>query len=58
VENYCAGLLNVLVFNNVRHPEIHNAEPVILEPTACEIEMAIKRQKNRNQQILNKLQKE
>ena len=50
-KNYWAKLLNIFVFNNVRQPEIHSAEPVILKPTACEIEMALnsKKKKNRNQ---------
>jgi len=36
---------------------MHSPEPVILELTACEIEMDIKSKNDRKQQILSKLQK-
>ena len=43
--NYFSQLLNVLEDNDVRQVEIHTAEPVVLEPSAFEIEMAIEKLK-------------
>jgi len=39
--NYFSQLLNMHGVNNVRHTEIHIAEPLMPEPSASEVEMAI-----------------
>jgi hypothetical protein len=38
-------LLNVLEDNDIRQVEIHTAEPLVLQPSAFEIEMAIEKLK-------------
>jgi hypothetical protein len=43
-------------FSNVRQTEIHRAEPLVPEPSAFEVEMAIVNQKYTNNQILIKIQ--
>jgi len=39
--SYLSQLLNVYGFNDVRQTEIHTAEPLIPEPSAFEVELAI-----------------
>jgi hypothetical protein len=39
--NYFSQLLNVHGDNDVRQAEIHTAEPLVPEPSAFEVEMAI-----------------
>ena len=39
--NYFSQLLNVHGVNDVRQAEIHTAEPLVLEPSAFEVELAI-----------------
>jgi len=39
-------LLNVHAFNDVRHTEIHTAEPLVLKPSAFEVELAIEKLKS------------
>jgi len=39
--NHFSQLLNVHEVNNVRQIEIHKAEPLVPEPSACEFEMAV-----------------
>ena len=43
--NYFSELLNVHGDNDVRQTEIHTAEPVVPEPSAFEVEMAIEKLK-------------
>src|SRR5215469_9474625 len=45
--NYFSQLLNVQEVNNVRQAEIHTAEPLVSEPSAFEVELAIAKLKNR-----------
>jgi hypothetical protein len=40
-KNYFCQLLNVLGVNDVRQTEIHTAEPLVLEPSSFEVEIAI-----------------
>jgi hypothetical protein len=41
--NHFSQLLNVLEVNNVRQTEIHTAEPLVPQPGAFEVEMAIEK---------------
>jgi hypothetical protein len=43
--NYFSQLLNVLRDNDISQTEIHTAEPLVPEPTAFEVEMAIEKLK-------------
>jgi len=43
--NYFSQLLNVHGVNDVRKTEIHTAEPLVPEPSAFEVEMAIEKLK-------------
>ena len=43
--NHFSHLLNVLGVTNVRQTEIHAAEPLVSESSACDVEMAVKRLK-------------
>ena len=43
--NHFSQLLNVHGFNDVRHTEIHTAEPLVAEPSAFEFELAIQKLK-------------
>jgi hypothetical protein len=38
--------------NDVRHTEIHTAEPLVPQPSACEIEMASEKLKLKNHHVL------
>jgi hypothetical protein len=40
------------VVNDIRQPEIHAAESVVLEPSAFEVVMTIEEQKDTNYQVL------
>ena len=44
--NYFSQLLNVHEVNNIRQAEIHTVEPLVLEPSAFEVELAIEKLKN------------
>jgi len=44
--NYFSQLLNVLVVSDVRHTEIYTAEPLVLELSALEVELAIEKLKS------------
>jgi hypothetical protein len=44
--NYFSQLLNVQGVNDVRKTEIHTAEPLVPEPSACEVELAIEELKS------------
>jgi hypothetical protein len=54
--NHFSWLLNILGFNDVRQIEIHTAEPLVLEPSAFEFELAIEKQKVKNHLVLIKFQ--
>ena len=44
--NHFSQLLNVYVVNDVRQTEIHTVEPVVAEPSAFEVELAIEKLKS------------
>ena len=44
--NYFSQLLNVHGVNDVRQTEIHTAEPLVSEPNASEVELAIEKLKS------------
>jgi len=44
--NYLSQILKVHVVNNVRQTEIHTAEPLVPEPSASEVELAIENLKS------------
>ena len=44
--NYFSQLLNVHEVNDIRQTEIHTVEPLVLEPSAFEVELAIEKPKN------------
>jgi hypothetical protein len=54
--NHFFQVLNVHGVNNVRKREIHTAEPLVLESSAFEGEMATEKLKDTNQQLLIKCQ--
>jgi len=41
--NYFSQILNVHGVNEVRQTEIHTAEPLVPEPSASEVELAIEK---------------
>jgi len=41
--NYFSQILNVYGVNEVRQTEIHTAEPLVPEPSASEVELAIEK---------------
>jgi hypothetical protein len=45
VEEYFSQLLNVHGVNIVRQAEVHTAEPLVLEPSAFEFELATEKLK-------------
>jgi len=49
-------LLNVHGVNDVRQTEMHTAEPLVPEPSASEVELAIQKLKITNHQVLIKSQ--
>ena len=44
--NHFSQLLNVYEVNDIRETELHTAEPLVPEPTAFEVELAIKKLKS------------
>ena len=44
--NYFSQLLNLQGVNDVRQTEIHTAEPLVPEPSAFEVDLAIEKLKN------------
>ena len=44
--NHFSQLLNIHGINDVRQTEIHTAEPLVPEPTAFEVELAIEKIKS------------
>jgi hypothetical protein len=49
-------LLNVHWVNDVRQTEIHTVPPLVPEPGALEVEMAVEKLKRHNHQVLIKSQ--
>jgi len=47
MEEIILPALNVHGINDVRHPEIYTAEPLVCEPSAFEVELAIGKLKSR-----------
>ena len=43
--NYFSQLLNVHEFNDIRQAEMHTVEPLVPEPSAFEVELAIEKLK-------------
>jgi hypothetical protein len=54
--NYFSQLLNVHGDSDVKQTEIHTAEPLVPEPSAFEVEMAIEKLKVKNHQVLIRFQ--
>ena len=54
--NDFSDLLNAHGINGVRHTEIHTAEPLVPEPSAFEVELAIEKLNVTNHQVLTKSQ--
>jgi hypothetical protein len=55
--NYFSQLSNVHGDNDVKQTEIHTAEPLVPEPSAFEVEMAIEKLKSyKNHQVLIRFQ--
>ena len=44
--NHFSQLLNVHMVNDVRHTELHTAEPLVPEPSAFEADLAIEKLKS------------
>jgi hypothetical protein len=40
-KNYFCHLLNIMMYNDVRQTEMHTAEPLVLEPSSSDVEIAI-----------------
>jgi hypothetical protein len=55
-KNHFSPLFNVGGVNDVRQTEIHTAQPIVPEPSAFEVEMAIGKLKDTNHQVLIKSQ--
>jgi len=54
--NYFSQLFNVHEVKDVGKAEIHTAEPLLPEPSASEVELAIDKLKITNRQVLTKYQ--
>ena len=54
--NYFSQLFNVHGFKDVGQAEIHTAEPLVPEPSASEVQLAIDKLKVTNRQVLTKYQ--
>ena len=54
--NDFSQLLNAHGVNDVRHTEIHTAEPLVPETSAFEVEMAIEKLNVTNHEVLTKSQ--
>jgi hypothetical protein len=54
--NHFSQVLNIHGVNDIRHTELHTAAPIVPEPSAFEVEMAIERLKIKNYQVLIKSQ--
>ena len=53
--NYFSLLLNVLVVSDVRHTQIYTAEPLVLELSAFEVELAIEKLKSHKSLRIEKI---
>jgi hypothetical protein len=51
-------LLNVLWVNDVRQTEIHTAEPLVLEPSTCKVEMTSEKPKSQKAPGIDQIQAE
>jgi len=51
--NYFSQLLNVHGVKNVRHTEIHTGEPLVPEPSALDIELAVEMLKSHKSPGIN-----
>jgi hypothetical protein len=51
---HSSQLLNVHGVNDVRHTEIHTAEPLVPQPSAFEVELAIGKLKSHKSAVLIK----
>jgi hypothetical protein len=56
VEELFLSAINVSGVNGVRQTEIHTPEPLVPEPNAFEVELAIEKLKLTNHQVLIKSQ--
>ena len=54
--NYFSQLFNVHGVKDVGQAEIHTAEPLVPEPSASEVDLAIDKLKSQNRQVLTKYQ--
>jgi len=52
--NYFSQLFNVIGFKDVGQAEIHTAEPLVPQPSASVVELAIDKLKVTNRQVLIK----
>jgi hypothetical protein len=52
--NYFSQILNVHGVSEIRQAEIHTVEPLVSEPSALEVELAIKKLKSHKSQVLIK----
>jgi hypothetical protein len=50
--NYFSQILNVHGVSGVRQTEIHTAEPLVPEPSALEVELAIEKLKSHHQVLI------
>ena len=53
--NYFSQLLNVCEFKDVRQAEIHTVEPLVPEPSAFDIELAIEKLKNHKSPAIDQI---
>jgi hypothetical protein len=57
-KNYFSQLLNIHGAKDVRQEEIHTAEPLVPEPSAFEVELAIEKLKNHKSPSMDQIQAE
>ena len=53
--NHFTQLLNVHGLNEVRHAEIHTAEPLVPEPSAFEVELAVEKLKSKKSPCIDQI---
>ena len=56
--NYFSQLLNAYGVNDVRKTEIHTAEPLVFEPSASEVELAIEKLKSHKSPGIDRIPEE
>jgi hypothetical protein len=54
--NHFSQLLNIHGVNDVRQTEVHTAEPLVPEPSAFQVQMAIEKLKRKNHKLLIRFQ--